>query len=120
MKVIAHLDQPREQWRAGVETRMQVSAGNGASQLCLFEQWVQPGVGTPTHQHPVEEVLTVIAGIAEMWIDEGRLTLIAGQSLSFLPNENMGLETLAPKRFTSRPCWRRRSSRRLSKGPPSR
>ncbi|WP_192253734.1 cupin domain-containing protein [Mesorhizobium caraganae] len=99
MKVIAHLDQPREQWRAGVETRMQVSAGNGASQLCLFEQWVQPGVGAPTHQHPVEEVLTVIAGIAEMWIDEGRLTLIAGQSL-LIPAQrkhgfrNVGTETL--------------------------
>ena len=30
--------QPREQWREGVETRMVVSAANGATQLCILEQ----------------------------------------------------------------------------------
>ena len=72
---------PPEQWRPGVETRMVVSAGNGAAQLCIFEQWVAPGLGAPTHSHPVEEVLTVRAGEAEMWIDEQRVTVPAGQSL---------------------------------------
>ena len=43
---------------------------NGAAQLCIFEQWVAPGAGAPTHSHPVEEVLTVREGEAEMWIDE--------------------------------------------------
>lgn len=99
MRVIAHMEQPREQWRAGVETRMQVSAGNGASQLCLFEQWVQPGVGAPTHWHAVEEVLSVLSGTAEMWIDDDSMTLTAGQSL-LVPAErkhgfrNVGTETL--------------------------
>jgi len=49
---------PIEHWRPGVETRMLVSARNGATQLCMFEQWVAPGNGAPTHSHPVEEVLT--------------------------------------------------------------
>ena len=40
-----------------------------------------PGVGAPTHAHPVEEVLTVREGEAEMWIDEHRVTVSAGQSL---------------------------------------
>ena len=62
MKVIAHRDQVRETWRPGVETRMHVSAGNGATQLCIFEQWVAQAAGAPTHAHPVEEVLTVISG----------------------------------------------------------
>ena len=70
MKVIAPQDMPPEQWRPGVETRMLVSARNGAAQLCIFEQWVAPGVGAPTHSHPVEEVLTVREGEAEMWIDD--------------------------------------------------
>ncbi len=74
-------DAPPEQWRPGVETRMLVSANNGAAQLCIFEQWVAPGVGAPSHVHPVEEVLTVRAGEAEMWIDEQRVTVSAGQSL---------------------------------------
>ena len=58
----------REAWRPGVETRMLVSAVNGAAQLCIFEQWVARG-GAPTHAHPVEEVLTVREGEAEMWIE---------------------------------------------------
>jgi quercetin dioxygenase-like cupin family protein len=81
MKIVAHGDQPREEWRTGVETRMHVSARNGATQLCIFEQWIAPAAGAPTHRHPVEEVLTVIAGEAEMWIDEKYVVLTGGQSL---------------------------------------
>ena len=62
-----------KQWRPGVETRMLASASNGAPQLCMFEQWVAPGTGAPTHSHPVEEVLTVREGEAEMWLDQERV-----------------------------------------------
>jgi mannose-6-phosphate isomerase-like protein (cupin superfamily) len=72
---------PPEHWRPGVETRMVVSACNGAAQLCVFEQWVAVGAGAPTHSHPVEEVLTLRAGEAEMWIGEHRAVLTSGQSL---------------------------------------
>ena len=72
---------PIEEWRAGVKTRMLVSAQNGATQLCMFEQWVAPGNGAPTHSHPVEEVLTVLSGEAEMWLDQEKMTVKAGQSL---------------------------------------
>ena len=81
MKIAVHSDQPREEWRPGVETRMHVSASNGATQLCIFEQWVAPGAGAPTHSHKVEEVLTVISGEADMWIDEQHVVVSGGQSL---------------------------------------
>ena len=81
MKIIAPPDMRPEQWRRGVETRMRVSAANGAKQLCIFEQWVEPGVGAPTHMHPVEEVLTVLQGEAEMWMDQERMIVSSGQSL---------------------------------------
>ncbi|WP_292358948.1 cupin domain-containing protein [Mesorhizobium sp.] len=81
MNIVTHEDRPREMWRAEVETRMQIAAANGAAELCIFEQWVGPGAGAPTHSHPVEEVLTVIAGKAEMWIEDRRAGLTAGQSL---------------------------------------
>ena len=58
MKTIDIRDRSAEHWRPGVETRMVVSAASGAAQLCIFEQWVAPGAGAPTHSHPVEEVLT--------------------------------------------------------------
>ena len=59
MKAITHQNDAWELWRPGVESRMLVSARNSATQLCIFEQWIVPGVGAPTHSHPVEEVLTV-------------------------------------------------------------
>src|SRR5438309_8599084 len=81
MKAVIPEDDAWEAWRPGVESRMLVSARNGAAQLCIFEQWIAPGTGAPTHSHPVEEVLTVREGEAEMWIDDQRVTVTAGQSL---------------------------------------
>lgn len=81
MKAVTHQDDAWEAWRPGVETRMLVSARNGATQLCIFEQFVAPGIGAPTHSHPVEEVLSVREGEAQMWIGEEHMTLSAGQSL---------------------------------------
>ena len=81
MHVIGPDNNPRETGRPGVETRMLVSAAKGSAQLCMFEQWVAPGAGAPTHSHPVEEVLTVLKGEAEMWIDDARTIVTAGQSL---------------------------------------
>jgi mannose-6-phosphate isomerase-like protein (cupin superfamily) len=81
MKIVDIKDRPAEQWRRGVETRMLVSAETGALALCIFEQWVAPGAGAPTHSHPVEEVLTVREGEADMWIGDAHVTVLAGQSL---------------------------------------
>jgi quercetin dioxygenase-like cupin family protein len=81
MRVIDIKDHAREAWRPGVETRMLVSVRNGAAQLCMFEQWIAPGAGAPTHSHPVEEVLTVREGEAEMWLEDQRVMVTAGQSL---------------------------------------
>ena len=78
MMVVDVRHMPPEQWRQGVETRMLVSASNGAAQLCIFEQWIAPGAGAPTHSHPVEEVLTVREGEAEMWMDEQRIIVAVG------------------------------------------
>ena len=88
MIVVDVRDMSPEQWRLGVETRMLVSARSGAKQLCIFEQWIAPGAGAPTHSHPVEEVLTVREGEAEMWMGERRLTVYSGQSL-IVPADRM-------------------------------
>ena len=90
MKVIEPRDAQLEQWRPGVQTRMLVSAANGAAHLCIFEQWVAPGTGAPTHSHPVEEVLTVREGEAEMWLGDQRVIVTAGQSLIVPAGRNHG------------------------------
>jgi len=79
MRVVDTKQHPREEWRAGVTTRMKASAKNGATQLCLFEQWCAPGLGAPTHLHAVEEVLCVRDGQADVWIDDNHVTLTSGQ-----------------------------------------
>ena len=81
MSSLDHNLQPREIWRPGVETQMLVSAANGSTQLCIFEQLIEPAAGTPPHSHPVEEILTVLAGEAEVWVDQSRTILTSGQSL---------------------------------------
>jgi quercetin dioxygenase-like cupin family protein len=81
MITISHMDQLPEKWRDGVETRMHVSAANGAAQLCIFEQWIAPSAGAPAHFHAVEEVLTAISGEADLWIEDEHTILTAGHSV---------------------------------------
>lgn len=81
MRIVDHVSQPREEWRAGVLTRMRVSAVTGTAQICIFEQWCDPGCGAPTHLHAVEEVLTVLEGEAEFWLGAERSLLTASQSV---------------------------------------
>jgi quercetin dioxygenase-like cupin family protein len=78
---------------------MLISAQKGATQLCMFEQWVAPGNGAPAHSHPVEEVLTVLSGEAEMWLDQEKTIVKTGQSLVVPARRlhgfrNSGAETL--------------------------
>lgn len=99
MLILDHEQQPVEVWREGVKTRMRVSILNGAAQLCQFEQWCAAGKGAPTHLHAVEEILTVLRGEAEIWI-EGELTVSrAGESVVVPAGRkhgfrNVGSETL--------------------------
>jgi quercetin dioxygenase-like cupin family protein len=60
---------------------MLADVGVGAMQLCIFEQSCEPGCRAPTHLHAVEEVLTVLEGQAEFWIENEREAVSAGQSV---------------------------------------
>ena len=79
MPVVDLNRQPKDEWRPGVMTRMHVSAANGATQLCMFVQWCEPGHGAPTHLHAVEEVLCVVEGQADVWIEDTHAILNPGQ-----------------------------------------
>ena len=80
MPILIHDDQPLETWREGVTTRMRVSVRLGGRQLCIFEQFCNPGLGAPTHEHAVEEVLEVIEGEAEFWLGDEQHVLRRNQS----------------------------------------
>ncbi len=94
MNIRDHGTQPFEEWRPGVKTRMQVSALTGAVQLCLFEQFCDPGKGAPTHLHSVEEVLTVMDGTAEVWVEDARATVTTGQSLLIPAGQKHGFRNV--------------------------
>jgi quercetin dioxygenase-like cupin family protein len=81
MQIIDHAQQPSENWRPGVSTRMRISAQIGATQLTVFEQWIAPGLGAPEHQHRVEEIVSVINGEAEVSLAGQSAILTAGQSV---------------------------------------
>lgn len=81
MQVLDHNSQPLEEWRKGVMTRMRMSFLLDGRQLCIFDQFCDPGLGAPTHIHAVEEVLEVISGTAEIWLDDERAVVTANQSV---------------------------------------
>jgi mannose-6-phosphate isomerase-like protein (cupin superfamily) len=92
--------EPRVTWRDGVETRLHA---RGAAALCVIEQWCDRGTGAPTHTHDVEEVITVIAGTADFWVDGvgecveagGSIVLPAGSRHGFRNTNSVQLHTLA-------------------------
>ena len=81
MTPLDHETQPLEQWREGVMTLMRVSALVRSAQLCIFEQFCDPGLGAPLHLHAVEEVLEVMQGEAEVTLRGESLILRANQSI---------------------------------------
>ncbi len=110
MRIVNHERQPSEEWRPGVVTRMYVSAVTGSVQLCVFQQWCTPGKGAPTHLHAVEEVLTVLEGQAEFWVENERSTLTAGQSVIVPAGRkhgfrNIGEETLRMQAILAAPTF---------------
>jgi quercetin dioxygenase-like cupin family protein len=100
MPIVGPSDQTIEEWRPGVRTRLLVSAASGAESLCMFEQWSEPGRGAPTHTHfGVEEVILVVEGRAEVWIDGETSVLERGGTALVPPHalhgfRNAGTETL--------------------------
>jgi quercetin dioxygenase-like cupin family protein len=70
---------PRVRWREGVESRLH---GDGATTICVLEQWIAPGAGAPTHvHHESEELILVLAGTVEFWSEGSAETLEEGASI---------------------------------------
>ena len=81
MDVLDHATQEIEVWRDGVNTRMRVSALTKSHQLCIFEQFCDPGHGAPMHIHAVEEVLEIMEGEAEIYLGDEMRIVRADQSV---------------------------------------
>jgi mannose-6-phosphate isomerase-like protein (cupin superfamily) len=82
--VVNHAEQP---WQGSpARSRMQriIDPSGRVVGLGLFKQECAPGFGPKSHTHEFEEVLTIVEGTAEVWVDDQRL--IAGPQTSvFVP-----------------------------------
>ena len=127
MNVIDHATQESELWREGVRTHMRTSALTMTHQLCIFEQFCDPGLGAPIHIHAVEEVLEVIEGTAEIVLGDESHIVTPNQSVVVPAGMRHGFTnvgegilkvraTLAAAIFEAGYDDRRESSRRYS--PP--
>ena len=96
MIVINHNDEPLEKWRDGVMTRIRMSIRLGGRQLCIFEQYCDPGLGAPPHVHAVEEVLEVIAGTAEIMVGGKTSIVHPNQSVVIPSGARHGFRNVAP------------------------
>ena len=95
--VITHAEQPLEEWRPGNKTRLLISEGLGATQLCVGEQWFEPGSGAPLHRHPgVEELITIVSGSADFTLNGEHVRLEAGQSILIPPDAVHGFVVREP------------------------
>lgn len=80
--VIRAADAQLVEWRAGVRTRLHRTSSLSPTGLCVIEQWSDPGAGAPTHRHAnAEELVVVIEGRVEFWLDDDRTDARAGDSI---------------------------------------
>ena len=78
-------DVPREELDWGVLGWVTNPATTGAEQLTTLDVSIKPGNGHNFHKHPdQEEIITVVAGEIEQWLETERQTLRAGDTV-FIP-----------------------------------
>ena len=83
-KFVMAADAPRETLDWGVLGWL-CNPPTGASQLTVIDANMNPGGGHAFHKHPdQEEVIVVLAGEIEQWVDREKRTLKAGDS-AFIP-----------------------------------
>jgi len=88
-KFVLSKDTPQEQLDWGSLRWMCHPPSTDAGQLTVIEVTLQPGKGHDFHKHPdQEEVIYVVSGGVEQWLDTERKDLNAGDSL-FIPADTV-------------------------------
>jgi mannose-6-phosphate isomerase-like protein (cupin superfamily) len=86
---------PLVEWRPGVRTRLHAVESSEPTSLCVIEQWCDPGLGAPTHTHfEVEELIAIVEGEAEVWVDDANARLGAGDSVLLAPHTQHGFRNV--------------------------
>ena len=99
MPVVYHDNVPGEPFRGGATYQTVVGDPQGSTPVRLGIQTSPPGYRTPLHSHPYMEVLTILEGAGEAWIEgsDDLIALAPGMTLVFPPNVRHQFRALGGK-----------------------
>tara|TARA_R110002167_G_scaffold26218_1_gene90426 strand:- start:15 stop:374 length:360 start_codon:yes stop_codon:yes gene_type:complete len=92
---VVRLDEvPKETFPGGAS--YQTIVGDGATPVRIGIQVSPPGYATPTHSHPYMEVVTVLEGEGEAWIEgqPGTVPIGPGTTLVMPPDVRHGFRVI--------------------------
>ena len=90
--IIRHDDVEQEEFPGGATYRTLVGDDEGSTPVRCGIQTSPPGYATPNHAHPYVEIVTVLEGTGEAWIDgeDGTTEIGPGTTMVFPPNTAHG------------------------------
>lgn len=95
--IVRKADKPEASWRPGKRGILHAAASvGGAAKLIINESWNEKGIGAPTHMHPdgLEEIIMILEGTAEFWVDGKHDTLEAGDLIILPPYSHHGFKNI--------------------------
>jgi len=95
--IVRSADKSEASWRPGKRGILHAGASvGGATRLIVNESWNDFGVGAPTHTHPdgLEEIIMVLEGTAEFWVDGEHSTLETGDLIILPPYSHHGFKNI--------------------------
>ena len=89
MSVVYHASIPAEEFAGGATYQTLIGHEQGSTPIRTGIQTSAPGYAAPMHSHPYLEVLYVLEGTAEAWLEGGedrKAILQPGDTIAFPPN----------------------------------
>ncbi|HEX4520604.1 MAG TPA: cupin domain-containing protein [Gaiellaceae bacterium] len=97
MTIVRSSEKSEASWRPGKRGILHAGASvGGTTKLIINESWNDAGIGAPTHSHPdgLEEIIMVLEGTAEFWVDDVHSTLEAGDLIILPPYSHHGFKNV--------------------------
>ncbi|GAA3056237.1 hypothetical protein GCM10010464_21260 [Pseudonocardia yunnanensis] len=94
MIVTDHEKPEWDEWRPGVRSRAWATAANGARQIRVAEQILEPGNKAPLHWHYFEENITIIGGRGRFTVDGETVELGPGNTVIVPSTAVHGFESI--------------------------
>ena len=89
MPIVHHSDVASENFQGGATYQTLVGDAEGSTPIRIGIQTSPPGYRTPLHSHPYMEIITVLEGEGEAWLEggDGLVALKPGVTLVLPPHQ---------------------------------